>query len=96
MMESRFMYGWVTLLASLALAILILTAFGIILGMVKPSEAVRHVGASLGILISLFFMPGIILCAWLHMSFWQQIALAVLGIGACLWLRPGRRTPKGK
>ena len=41
MSASNFMHGWAVLVGSLAMIALILTAFGIMLGMVKPADAVN-------------------------------------------------------
>ena len=62
--ESNFMQGWVALAGSLAMIALILTAFGLMLGIVKPADAVKHVGAILGIVIALMLVPGALVSAW--------------------------------
>ena len=94
-MESNFMHGWAVLLGSLSLIALALMAFGIMLGMVKPADAVKHVGAILGIIIMLMLVSGIMLGAWLAILLWQRIAL--LAIGICIWQwRQPRRQARNK
>jgi hypothetical protein len=91
MSESNFMQGWVALLGSLATIALILTAFGLMLGIVKPADALRRVGAILGIVIALMLAPGILAGIWSAISLWHQIALIAIGVGVFLWLRPRRQ-----
>jgi hypothetical protein len=88
MSGSNFMHGWVALLGPLAMIALILTALGLMIGIVKPADAVKHIGAILGIVIVLMLTPGILANAWSGMSMWQQIALATIGIGLWQWRRP--------
>ena len=45
MIESNFMQAWVTLAGSLTMIALLLTAFGLMLGIMKPADALRRVGA---------------------------------------------------
>jgi asparagine N-glycosylation enzyme membrane subunit Stt3 len=86
------MHGWMILLGLLAVIALVLMAFGIILGMVKPADAAKHVGAVLGIVIVLMLIPGILASAWSGMSPWQQIALIAIVTGAFSWRMSRRRT----
>jgi hypothetical protein len=95
MSKSNFMHDWVALLGSLAMIALILTALGLMVGTVKPADAVKHIGAILGIVIVLMLTPGILANAWSGMSLWQQIALVTIGIGLWQWRRP-RRQPRIK
>jgi Zn-dependent protease with chaperone function len=92
MNRSNFMQGWLALTESLATIALILTAFGIMLGIVKPADVPKRVGAILGIVIVLMLIPGILVSAWESLSLWQRIGLAMLGVGAWQWLRPRRQT----
>jgi predicted tellurium resistance membrane protein TerC len=85
------MHSWVVLLGSLATIAVILTAFGLMLRIVKPADALNHIGAILGIVIVLMIIPGVLVSAWLGMALWQQIALGVVGIGILQWFRPKRR-----
>lgn len=89
---SNFMPGWATLAGSLAAIALILTAFGLMLGIVKPPDALKRIGAILGIAIALIFIPSVLVSAWSGMSLWQQLALIMIGIGFVLWRHPRPQT----
>jgi membrane-anchored protein YejM (alkaline phosphatase superfamily) len=93
---SNFMQGWATFAGSLAIIALILTAFGLMLGIVKPADVPKRIGAILGIVIVLIFIPSILVSAWSGMSLWQQIAFIVIGIGAFRWLSPRRHSGNKK
>ena len=94
MSASSFMQAWVALTGALAMIALILTAFALMLGAIKPADAVRHLGAILGMVIVLMFIPGILMSAWSGLSLWQQIALVAMGIGICSLLRSRRQSRK--
>jgi len=94
MIESALMHWWVAILGSLAMIAFVLLASGIMLGMTKPGDAVKHGGAILGIIIALMFAPCIILNAWLAVPLWQRIALLAIGICIWQWRRPRRQSPK--
>jgi hypothetical protein len=64
MSGSNFMQGWMVLAGSLVLIALILTAFGLMLGIGKPADALKRVGAILGIVIVLMPIPGVLVGAW--------------------------------
>jgi hypothetical protein len=90
---SNSMQGWLTLVGSLAIIALVLTAFGIMLGIVKRADAVNRVGAILGIVIVLVLAPGILAGVWSAMSLWQQISLVAIAV--IVWqLRRPRRQPR--
>jgi hypothetical protein len=91
---SNIMQGWLTLVGSLAIIAVVLTAFGIMIGIVKPADALKRIGTIIGIEIFFLLVPGIIAGVWSVMSLWQQIAFIVIGIGAFQLLRPRRRARK--
>jgi len=93
---SNFMHSWLVLLESLATMALILTAFGIMLGRVKPGDAVKHFGAILGVTIVLMLTPGVIVSAWSAIPLWQQVALVGIEIGIWWWVRPPLRKRRWK
>jgi hypothetical protein len=87
------MQGWLTLVGSLAIIVLILTAFGIMLGIVKRTDAVNRVGAILGIVIVLVPAPGILAGVWSALFLWEQVSLVTIGV--VVWqLRRQRRKPR--
>lgn len=89
---SNFMQGWIALTGSVATIALILTAFGLMLGIVKPADALRRVGAILGIVMLLLVLPAVFVSIWLGMSLWQRLGLAAIGIGVWQWRRPRRES----
>ena len=58
-----------------------MTAIGLMLGIAKPADAMKRIGAILGIVIVLMLIPGVPLGAWSGMSLWQQVALVVILVG---------------
>jgi hypothetical protein len=91
MSESSFLHGWVVLLGSLATIAIILTALGVMLGMVRPANAAKHLGGMLGIVIVLILAPGIILSAWSAIPLWQKVALLGIGVAIAARMRPLQR-----
>jgi len=96
MSESNFMHGWAMLIGSLATIALILMAFGLMMGIVKPADPLKHVGTVLGIVIALILLLGALMSAWSSMSLWQQMALVAIGVCVWQWWRPRRQTRKRK
>jgi membrane-associated phospholipid phosphatase len=90
----NFMHAWISLLGSLTMIALILTAFGLMLGIVKSANAMKHLGAIIGIVIALILFPGILVNAWSSMSPWQQSGIVATAIAVWQWLRPRQRTRK--
>lgn len=90
MIETRFMQSWVHMIGSLAMIALILTAFGVMLGMVKPADSVKLIGAIVGILMVFLIIPGVVASAWLSMSIWQRLGLTLIGMAVLLLIRPKR------
>jgi membrane-associated phospholipid phosphatase len=92
----NFMHGWISLLGLLTTIAIILTAFGLMLGIVKPADTIKRLGAIIGIVIALMLIPGILMGAWSSMSFWQQVGLVAIGITVWQWIRPRGRTRNAK
>jgi hypothetical protein len=88
---SNFMQGWVAIAGSVATIALILTAFGLMLGIVKPADALRRVAAILGIVMLLMVLPAVLVNISSGMSLWQRLGLAAIGIGFWQWRRPRRQ-----
>ena len=91
---SNFMQGWVALTGSVAMIALILTAFGLMLGIVKPADALRRIAAILGVIMLLLVLPAMLVSIWSGMSLWQRLALAAIVLGVCLLKRPRRESRK--
>jgi len=75
---------------------LILTAFGVMLGMVKPADSVKRIGAIVGIVIVLLVVPSVILSAWSSMSIWQRLGASIFGMSVLLLIRPKGQQKKRK
>jgi hypothetical protein len=88
MTESIFMHGWATIIGSLAAIAIIVTALGVLLGVLKPADALKRIGAYLGIVILLMLIPGALINLWSVMSVWQRVALAAIGVAIWWLLRP--------
>lgn len=91
MSESNFMHWWMNLVGSFATIALILTALGIMLCIVKPTDAFRRVAAILGIVILLVFILGILVSTWSCMPLWEKIGLVAVGVCVWQWRRARRQ-----
>lgn len=80
MIIDRFFNSLMELLGSFLLVAIIVTAFGLILGMVKPTGACRRIGVIVGAVIALLVVLRIAASAWSAMTLWQQMAIAALGL----------------
>ena len=85
MSAANFIHGWMARTGSIAIIAIILIAFGIMLGIVKPADALSRVGAVLGIVVALVVLPGILASAWSAIPLWQRLALAAIALGIWLW-----------
>jgi hypothetical protein len=94
MIESNFMQGWVALAGSLTMIALLLTAFGLMLGIVKAADALRRVGAIVGVVMLLMVLPAVLVSIWSGMSIWQRLGLAAIAIGLWQWRQPRRESRK--
>jgi hypothetical protein len=81
-------HAWMTLIQSLATIAIILTAIGLMLGIVNPADALRYVGLILGIIIVLTLIPDALTNLWSDIPLWQWIGLAVIGVVVWQWQRP--------
>lgn len=88
---SNFMHMWMNLVGSFATIALILTAFGLMLEIVKPADALKRLGAILGAVIALIFSPCIIVSTWSCMPLWKKIGLVAIGVAVWQWRRPRRQ-----
>ena len=91
---SNLMQGWVALAGLVAMIALILTAFGLMLSIVKPADALRRIGGILGVLLMLLALPALVVKIWSGMSLWQRLALAAIVLGISVLKRPRRESRK--
>ena len=80
----KFMPVWHAIVGSAAMISLILTAFGLMLGIVKPAEFLKRIGTLLGIVILLWVIPGVIASAWSSLPLWQRCGVVAIGISVFL------------
>jgi putative exporter of polyketide antibiotics len=80
------------LLESFATIGIIVVALSLMLGFVKPADALKHGGTILGMGIVLMWFVVTLVQLWSNMSLRRRIGLAVLGIVVWLWRRPRRQT----
>jgi asparagine N-glycosylation enzyme membrane subunit Stt3 len=86
----NFMQGWLTLVGSFAIIALVLTAFGLMLGILKLADAFKRIGVIVGTVIALLILPQIVIGEWMALTIWHQIGIVVLVVSAFLlfgWLR---------
>ena len=79
-----------TLVGSVAVIAIIVTAFGLMLGLLKPADAFKRIGVIAGTAIALFELPQIVIYAWSTIPWWQQLALIAVGL-VILWAVASRR-----
>ena len=84
---SKFMQGWVTFEGLLATIAIILVPFDLMLGIVKPADAVKRIGTTLGVVIVLTLIPGVLVCIWSNLTLWRRLALAAVGLALWQWRR---------
>jgi hypothetical protein len=92
MAPSCITHSWFALLGSAAMLAVVLTALGLMIGLVKSADIQGKFGAIVGVFVVLTILPGILIGAWVRMSLGQQITL--VGIGILVWLRPHRRASR--
>jgi hypothetical protein len=84
---------WIDRLACMAAVIaIVLTAFGLMLGIMKPTAALRRIGIIAGIVVFFTVVPGVLAQVWTGMSVWQQLGVATIGAVTWLFLFPRSRT----
>jgi hypothetical protein len=89
MYEADFIHGCMSILGSLAMIAIIVTALLAIVGLIKPADALTYCGVILGIVIVLILLVSVLVGLWSTMSVLQKITLAALGVGMW-WLLRGR------
>ena len=88
--DPRSRKAWVSLVQSLAVIALVLTALGLMLRIIKPAVALRRVAAILGIVLVLLLIPCALAKLWSDIPLWQWIVLAAIGVCVWQWWRPRR------
>jgi hypothetical protein len=79
------MQGWTQLVESLATLRIMVTAMGLILGIIERGETLKYVGAILGITIALILAPAMLANAWVEMSLSQRGGVAAIGLAMWRW-----------
>lgn len=75
--------GWLSILQLLAIVSIVVVAIGLMMGLVKPGDALKHICAILGMVIILMLLPGILIGTWSRLLLWQKLGLAAMV--AVLW-----------
>jgi hypothetical protein len=96
MHEADFIHGCMSILGSLALIAIIVTALATILGLVKPADAMKYCGGIAGIVIVIVLFVSVLVGLWSSMSLWQKIILAAIGFGIWRLRTEGRRKGRKK
>ncbi len=94
MHEADFIHGCMSILGSLALIAIIVTAMGTIVGIVKPADAVKHSSLILGIVIVLVLTVSVLVGLWSSMTVWQKFVMLAIGFG--IWRLGTHGRPKGR
>jgi hypothetical protein len=96
MSGSNFMHWWINLVGSFATIALVLTAFGLMLQIMRPADALKRIGAILGTVITLIFAPCILVNDWLGMTLWEKIGLVAIGVVVWQWRKARRITRRSR
>ena len=75
-----------------ATIVIIVMGIGLILGILKPADALKRIGTILGTVVALIVLTNILVNTWSHISAWQQLSL--IAIGLILLFRLGSRKEK--
>jgi Zn-dependent protease with chaperone function len=94
MTEPNFICNADAQVGSLVMIAIILTAFVMMLGILKPADVPRRIGVILGVIIALMLIPSIFAIVWSAVSLWHRLALAAIVLGICLLKRPRRESRK--
>ena len=75
MILSTLMHSWIVLVGNAAVLAIIVIAFCLIVGAIKPGEVLKHVGTLVCVLILLIILPAIIVNSWAAMSILRRLCL---------------------
>jgi len=79
-LEASFLNDIAKLVGSVAVIAIIVTAFGLMLGFLKPADAFKRIGVIAGTVIVLFELPQIVVRTWSAILWWQRLALIAVGL----------------
>ncbi len=83
---------WSLMLGCLLMTVLIGIAVGLIVQVLKPSDAAKYVAVFAGFAVALFLVPVVVSELWAGMSIWQRVVL--VAIVAAGWFRRQYRQPE--
>lgn len=90
MLEGSFLNGIAKLVGSVAVIAIIVTAFGLMLGFLKPADALKRIGVIAGTVIVLLELPQIVIYTWSAIPWWQRLALVAVGFVVLCFFASGR------
>ena len=95
MYETSIAQGCASIMWSLAVIGIIMTALGTMVGLVKPTDALKYCAAIVGIVIVLVLIVSVFVDLSASMSLWQKVVVAVIVFS--VWrLRLEWRKPRKK
>ena len=95
MHEYNVVQGCESIVGSLAVIAIIVTALATMVGLVKPADTVKYCGAIVGIAIVFVLIVSVFVGLWSSMSLWQKVVVAAIVFS--LWrLQRDRRQPRRK
>ena len=95
MYELNVVQGCESIVGSLAVMAIIVTALATMVGLVKPADTVKYCGAIVGIAIVLVLIVSVFVGLWSSMSLWQKAVIVAMGFGIW-WMRRERNWPRKK
>ena len=78
MYELNVVQGCESIVGSLAVMAIIVTALATMVGLVKPADTMKHCGSIVGIVIVLVLIVSVFVGLWSTMSLWQRAVLAAI------------------
>ena len=95
MYEPNVVQGCESIVGSLAVMAIIVTALATMVGLVKPADTVRYCGVIVGIAIVLVLLVSVFVGLWSSMSLWQKAVITAMGFGIW-WVHRERNRPRKK
>ncbi len=95
MYEPNVVQGCESIIGSVAVMAIIVSALGTMVGLVKPADTAKYCGAIIGIAIVLVLLVSVFVGLWSSMSLWQKVVVVAIVFG--VWrLRRERNRPRRK